>query len=236
MAVSGTSARTPMRFAPGFGTLEAHLPRGGATAFWNSGARSMWCGCLHPPAKPIHAVALALAATHRLGSPPGEADVIEQRNLGMDDAEAVSNLRRKVRQLEAVFADERRKEPVKAAARRQREEILEWLGKNAWRTQDSTQKTVRAVSRAISGCTGTWPGRWMPKATRIRSCRRLRTICGRTCWCRRAWAAGMAGGALPPRRVVASRTSRRWGLSGGEKPATPRTQRGVEDRPTRPGL
>ena len=104
---------------------------------------------LHPPPQPIHAVALALEARHAPGFTPGAADVIQQRNLGRDDAEVVSSLRRQARQFEAVLADARASEPVKAAARRQREEILEFLRKNPWRSPDSTQKCVRAVNKAI---------------------------------------------------------------------------------------
>ena len=104
---------------------------------------------LHPPPQPIHAVALALEGRHTPGHTPGAADVIAQRNLGLDDAEAVRNLRRQARKLAAVLEDERAGERVKAEARRERREILEFLRKNAWRSQDSAQKCVRAVSRAI---------------------------------------------------------------------------------------
>jgi len=69
---------------------------------------------LHPPSKPIHAVALALEAGHFAGFTPGKADVIQQRNLGMDDAESVRNLRRQARQLEAVMKDDEESEPARA--------------------------------------------------------------------------------------------------------------------------
>ena len=85
---------------------------------------------LHPPPEPIHAVALALAARHAPGYTPGAADVIQQRNLGRDDAEAVRSLRRQARKFEAVLADAHASEPVKAEAGRKREEILEFLRKN----------------------------------------------------------------------------------------------------------
>jgi hypothetical protein len=104
---------------------------------------------LHPPSKPIHAVALALEAGHFAGFTPGKADVIQQRNLGMDDAESVRNLRRQARQLESVMKDDEESEPARAEARRKRKEILEFLSRNSWRTQDNTQKCVRAVNRAI---------------------------------------------------------------------------------------
>jgi hypothetical protein len=133
----------------GLGTWEVTFAGGRDSFVEQRGAEYVVWLLLHPPPQPIHAVAMALEARHRPGCTPGAEDVIEQRNLGLDDAEAVRNLRRKVRQLEEVLKDERRKEPAKAEARRQREEIVEWLRKNAWRTQDSTQKAVRAVGRAI---------------------------------------------------------------------------------------
>jgi hypothetical protein len=105
---------------------------------------------LHPPAEPIHAVALALEARHTAGHTPGAADVIQQRNLGLDDAEAVGRLRCQAHKLEAMLKDKRQSEPVKAEAHRKREEILEFLRKNAWRSQDSAQKCVRAVTKAIN--------------------------------------------------------------------------------------
>jgi hypothetical protein len=104
---------------------------------------------LHPPPQPIHAVALALEARHTPGDTRGADDVIEQRNLALDDAEAVRNLRRQARKLAAVLEDERASDRAKAAARRERKQILEFLRKNAWRSQDSAQKCVRAVNRAI---------------------------------------------------------------------------------------
>ena len=104
---------------------------------------------LHPPPKPIHAVALTLEAGHVAGWTPGAADVIQERNLGLDDAAAVRNLRRQARQLEAVLEDKGESEPVKAEARRKRAEILEFLRRTPWRSQDNTQKCVRAVATAI---------------------------------------------------------------------------------------
>jgi len=69
--------------------------------------------------------------------------------VGRDDAEVVRSLRRQARQFEAVLADARASEPVKAEARRKRQEILEFLRKNSWRSPDGTQKCVRAVTKAI---------------------------------------------------------------------------------------
>src|SRR5271169_1717249 len=60
---------------------------------------------LHPPRKPIHALALALEARTLPGPVPGAAEVIHQRYLGLDEAEAVRTLRRRERELKAVLGD-----------------------------------------------------------------------------------------------------------------------------------
>ena len=64
------------------------------------------CLLLDPPPVPLHAVALALKARKMNGQSPEEAELIQERNLGLDDAEAVRNLRRKQRALETVLDDE----------------------------------------------------------------------------------------------------------------------------------
>jgi hypothetical protein len=51
--------------------------------------------------------------------------------------------------LETVPADELAIEPVKAEARWEREEILEFLRKNSWRIRDNAGRCVRAVAVAI---------------------------------------------------------------------------------------
>jgi len=104
---------------------------------------------LDPPSEPIHALALALKARKMSGQSSEEAELIQERNLGLDDAEAVRNLRRKQRALETVLADELAIELVKAEARREREEILELLRKNSWRSRDNAGRCVRAVAIAI---------------------------------------------------------------------------------------
>jgi hypothetical protein len=113
------------------------------------GALYVACLLLEPPEEPIHAVALALKARQMAGEAAGAEEVIQQRNLGLDDAEAVRNLRRRQRELEAVLEDDLEIEPVKAEARREIEEISEFLSKNLWRSQDCAQKCVRAVAMAI---------------------------------------------------------------------------------------
>jgi hypothetical protein len=115
----------------------------------DQGALYVACLLLDPPPEPVHGVALALKARKMNGQAPEEAELIQERNLGLDDAEAVRNLRRKQRALERVLDDELAIEPVKAEARREREEILEFLRKNSWRTRDNTGRCVRAVAVAI---------------------------------------------------------------------------------------
>ena len=109
---------------------------------------------LHPPPRPIHAVALVMEARHTADCTSAEAGVVQQRNLGLDDAEAIRGLRRQARKLEAVLKDKRQSEPVKADAQREREEIVGFLRKNGWRSQDSAQKCVRAVTKAIKRLCG----------------------------------------------------------------------------------
>jgi hypothetical protein len=113
------------------------------------GALYVACLLLDPPPEPVHAIALALQARKMSGQAPKEAELIQERNLGLDDAEAVRNLRRRQRELEAVLDDELAIEPVKVEARREREEILEFLRKNSWRTRDNAGRCVRAVAVAI---------------------------------------------------------------------------------------
>ncbi len=108
---------------------------------------------LHPPSKPVHAVTLALEARPVPDGTPW-AEGIQQRSLGLDDAETIRRLRREARRLEAVLEDELESEPVKAEARQQREDILEFLRKNPWRSRDCAQKCVRAVTMAIKRLCG----------------------------------------------------------------------------------
>ena len=60
---------------------------------------------LHPPPKPIHALALALDARTLFRPAPTAAEVIQQRLLGLEEAGTVRSLRRRERELEAVLDD-----------------------------------------------------------------------------------------------------------------------------------
>jgi hypothetical protein len=93
-------------------------------------------------------VTLALEARLTSGDTPW-FESIQQRSLGLDDAEMVRRLRRQARELEAVLEDELARPTMKAKARQQREDIPEFLRKNPWRSRDCAQKCVRAVTMAI---------------------------------------------------------------------------------------
>jgi hypothetical protein len=47
---------------------------------------------LEPPRKPIHGVALALNAREKLGQPPSPVEALQQRVMGLEDAESVRAL------------------------------------------------------------------------------------------------------------------------------------------------
>ncbi len=104
---------------------------------------------LHPPRKPIHALVLALKARALSGQTPGAADAVQQRYLGLDEADAVRNLRRRERELEAVLDDDDEFEPVKAEALRELEAIADFMRQHPWRSRDCVQKCAREVRLAI---------------------------------------------------------------------------------------
>ena len=104
---------------------------------------------LHPPRKPIHALALALEARAFSGPTPGAADAVQQRYLGLDEAEVVRNLRRRERELEVVLDDDEEIEPVKAEALRELEAIVDFMRQHPWRSRDCVQKCAREVGLAI---------------------------------------------------------------------------------------
>jgi hypothetical protein len=104
---------------------------------------------LHPLRKPIHALALALEARAFSGPTPGASDAVQQRYLGLDEAEAVQNLRRRERELEVVLDDDDEFEPVKAEALRELEAIADFMRQHPWRSRDCVQKCAREVGLAI---------------------------------------------------------------------------------------
>jgi len=77
------------------------------------------------------------------------AEVIQQRNLGLDDAATLRALWRRQRALEGVLEDEDAIEPVKTEALRELEEVTEFLRKSPWRSRGGAERCVRAVTAAI---------------------------------------------------------------------------------------
>jgi hypothetical protein len=110
---------------------------------------------LHPPAEPIHGLALALktrafySARTAAMIDAGFDGPIQQRSLALDDAEALHALRRKQLELEAIVDDDDQIEPVKAEALRELEEIYAFQKKHPARARDTAQKAVHAVRTAI---------------------------------------------------------------------------------------
>ena len=91
---------------------------------------------LHPPRKPIHALALALEARAFSGQTPGAADAVQQRYLGLDEAEV-------------VLDDDEEIEPVKAEALRELEAMADFMRQHPWRSRDCVLKCAREVGLAI---------------------------------------------------------------------------------------
>jgi hypothetical protein len=104
---------------------------------------------LHPPRKPIHALVLALEARTLSGPTPTAAEVIQQRYLGLDEAEAVRTLRRREQEFEAVLDDDEEIEPARAEALRELEAIADFMRQNPWQSRDCVLKCAQFVSSAI---------------------------------------------------------------------------------------
>ena len=127
---------------------------------------------LDPPPEPLHAVALALKAREMAGQPAGPDEVLEERSMGLEDAAAVRALWRRQRELERVLEDRHEIEPVKAEALRELEEITEFLRTSPWLSRHGAERCVRAVTVAIRRFHAHLAGRWTPRASRTRCCRR----------------------------------------------------------------
>ena len=104
---------------------------------------------LHPSREPIHGVALALKAREKLGQPAGQAEVLEQRDMGLEDAATVRALWRHQRELERILRDRLEIEPVKAEAQRELEEITEHLRQSPWLSHHGAERCAKAVAVAL---------------------------------------------------------------------------------------
>ena len=138
-----------LRLSRGLGFWDLTFEGRQATFKHKQGALYVACLLLHPPLEPVHALALALDARTLSGQTPGVAEVIQQRYLGLDDAETVRTLRRRQHALEAVLDDHHEIEPVKAEVLRELEGIADSLRQSSWRSHECARKCARAVSLAI---------------------------------------------------------------------------------------
>jgi hypothetical protein len=120
----------------------------------------------NPPEHPIHAIDLMAKIPEiyrqQLGLPelvdpatgqsvPLESHArIQERSLALDDAHAMRAIYRKQKELEDILDSKDESEPVKAEALRELETIVEFQRQHGRRTEDSAQKAVRSVRRAIT--------------------------------------------------------------------------------------
>jgi hypothetical protein len=120
----------------------------------------------HPPAEPIHGLALSLKAAAlydgrtagaalAVESPNGQklaipADAcVQERSPALDSSLAAARLRRKQLELEAVLDDEDQPEPVKAEAIRELEDIYKFQKRNPAQIRTAAERAVHSVRTAI---------------------------------------------------------------------------------------
>ena len=139
----------PYALARGLGFWEVTFEGRHATFKNEEGAPYVAGLLLHPPRKPIHAVAVALEARTLSGRTPGATEFFRQRYLGLEEAEAVRNLRRRERELEVVLDDEEEIAPVKTEALCELAAIADFMRQNPWHSRDCVQKCARSVAVAI---------------------------------------------------------------------------------------
>jgi hypothetical protein len=102
------------------------------------------------PNEPIHGLALALKIRAlRNGQPADSAELIQERALALDDAEAARRLFHKQLELERLLDDEYLPEPDKHEILCQLEAIYTYQKKNLSRTSTIAQKASDAVGKAI---------------------------------------------------------------------------------------
>jgi hypothetical protein len=102
------------------------------------------------PNEPIHGLALALKIrAMRNGQPADSAELIQERALALDDAEAARRLFRKQLQLERLLDNEYLPEPDKREILSQLEAIYAYQRKNISRTSNVAQRASHSVGMAI---------------------------------------------------------------------------------------
>jgi hypothetical protein len=144
-----SNAMSPYALRRGLGFWELTFEGRRAIFKHEQGAPYVASLLLDPPREPMHAVALALKARVVSGQVAGPDELVQQRNLGLDDAAAVRSLWRRQRELERLLEDHDAIEPVKAEALRELEEVSEFLRKSPWRSRGGAERCVRAVTAAL---------------------------------------------------------------------------------------
>jgi hypothetical protein len=121
---------------------------------------------LHPPSQPVHGLDLAarIPAIYRrhLGLPeimapatgksaPLESHArLQERSLGLDDAQALRAILRREKELQGILDDSDASEPERAEALRELEAIFEFQKRHGRRAAGNAEKAARAVRAAIA--------------------------------------------------------------------------------------
>jgi hypothetical protein len=120
----------------------------------------------HPPSQPIHGLDLITKIPAFYRKHLGLAEIVDpttgkkaclqsdarlqERNLGLDDAQALRAILRKERELEAIIDDPDESEPIKAEALRELEALALFQKQNSQRTHNNAQRAVDSVRKAIT--------------------------------------------------------------------------------------
>jgi hypothetical protein len=101
------------------------------------------------PNQEFHGLELALKVRAAREGAPGRDDMLNERAIALDDAEAARRLYRKQRELEALIDDVNTIEAVRDEAYEQLKQILEFQKKNISKTSSQAQKASHAVGMAV---------------------------------------------------------------------------------------
>jgi hypothetical protein len=120
----------------------------------------------HPPAQPIHALDLIAKIPELYRNQLGLAQItnpengkstilqsharIQERNLALDDAQALRSILKKQQELEAILDDENESEPVKQEALRELESIVQFQKQHGKRSRGNAQRAADSVRKAIT--------------------------------------------------------------------------------------
>jgi hypothetical protein len=105
---------------------------------------------MNHPNEPIHGLALALKVrAARNGQPMDSAEIIQERALALDDAEAARRLFLKQRELEEITEDPQETDVIKQEAERELREIYAYQKKNVSKTASAASRASHAVGTAL---------------------------------------------------------------------------------------